>query len=86
MKKRIAILSLVAMFFAVTATSAATTKANDEKAKTEVKCDKKADAKCEKSADAKCCEKKSDAACCKKSTEEKACCKKDAAKKEEVKK
>ncbi len=85
MKKRIAILSLVAMFFAVTATSAAT-KAPEEKAKTEVKCDKKADAKCDKKADAKCCEKKSDATCCKKATEEKACCKKDGAKKAEVKK
>ena len=60
MKKKIAILSIVVMFFAVNVISA---KANDEKkaqVKTEVKTEKKADAKC-------CSDKtdKTDKACCK---------------------
>lgn len=77
MKKRIAILSLVAIFISVTSVSAqvATKK---EAPKTETQCDKKSDAKC--------CDKKADAKaetkdCCKtKTTAEKACCSKDTAK------
>lgn len=56
MKKKIAILSLIAIFIAATSISAQTSTAKTEKskAKTEVKCDKKA-----------CCKDAKSVACCK---------------------
>ena len=74
MKKRIAILSLIAIFAAATSMSAQTAPAKTTKAKTEAKCDMKADKKA-------CC-KDAKAACCKDAkgakTEAKACCEKKA--------
>lgn len=75
MKKRIAILSLIAIFVSATAlTAQTTTTAKTEKAKTEVKCEKKGDAKCAKAEMKGCCKDKKSTACCKKG-EAKACCK-----------
>lgn len=73
MKKRIAILSLIAIFISVTSVSAQET-TKKEAPKTETQCDKKSDATC--------CDKKAEAkACCKtKATAQKACCSKDVAK------
>ena len=72
MKKRIAILSLVAMFLSVTAFAQTQPATKTEKAKTETKCDKKADSK-----DAKCCQGKTAAECKKMTPAEKAKCEAD---------
>ncbi|NDP20344.1 MAG: hypothetical protein GZ091_04585 [Paludibacter sp.] len=79
MRKRIAILSLVAIFISVSAVTAQTT-VKKEAVKSEVKCEKKADATA-----TKCCSGKSDADCCKnkKAGDKTACatpCKKETAK------
>ncbi len=79
MRKRIAILSLVAIFISVTSVSAQTT-VKKEAVKSEVKCEKKCDATA-----TKCSEGKSDADCCKnkKAGDKTACattCKKETAK------
>jgi len=84
MKKRIAILSLIAIFVAATSLSAQAPAVKAEKAKTETKCDKKDTEKCckDKKAGDKCCkdakaaDKKCDKACDKKAEVKKAADKK----------
>ena len=72
MKKKIAILSLIAIFISTSFLTAqtATVKKDKAPAKTEVKCEKKADPK-----DAKCCQGKTAAECAKMTPAEKAKCK-----------
>ena len=67
MKKRIAILSVVAIFLSVTAFAQTQPAAKTDKAKTEVKCDKKDGKACSKDEkkDACCKDKKAGEKCCK---------------------
>ena len=81
MKKRIAILSLVAIFLSVSAFAQTQSTVKAEKAKTEVKCDKKDGKACSKDEkkDACCKDKKAGEKCCKETG--KACDKKAETKK-----
>ena len=67
MKKRIAILSLVAIFLSVSAFAQTQSTVKTEKAKTEVKCEKKADGKacCKDAKSDACKDKKASDKCCK---------------------
>jgi hypothetical protein len=76
MKKRIAILSLIAIFAAATTMSAQTVPAKATKAKTEAKCDMKGDKKAACKDEKACCKdakgaKKDAKACCEKKAEAK---------------